>query len=277
MDFLRSVTLEELKALSDEEVAKRINANIAPGVGHLQLSLPDFVSAQFYMTELDRRETRRAEADRDRIEKARWKIDFVLESLIVILILVEIGLSIWDHGQYAKNAAAELSAFGEMQGVLSNLQKSSDATAKTLTALQSTTESMNAAIQKELSLFYDVSVGTTYSNEDKRLIVSNVGRTNIVVGGIKISNAPPLMIPNGRVLTPQAMFDGEVAPFYNLIIQQASQDKDGLVPFDVYVKNERLEEFVVHSYFVVSLKDKVTITGIQEGSITPRHWPSQKQ
>jgi hypothetical protein len=76
MEFFLPVTLEELKNLSDEEVVKRINAKIAPKTEDtFVFSFPDFVSAQFYMAELDRREKKRADQERDEIEAKRWRID----------------------------------------------------------------------------------------------------------------------------------------------------------------------------------------------------------
>jgi hypothetical protein len=85
-------------------------------------------------------------------------------------------------------------------------------------------------------------------------------------------NVVVLSLPEGRVVSPQATFNFTLGgtSAYNFIVQQAAQDKDGLTPFDIYLKNERREEFVIHSYFVVT---GGAITGVQEGSITPQRWP----
>jgi len=247
--------VEEFEKLTKKQLRSKANvcfATAAPAGEFVRTAL--LTEARFYMDELERR------AD-------SWVSirDLFLEIVVILLIGGEIWLGVHEGKQQA-------AAFEKMQGVLSSLQASSEATAKTLTALQSTTESMNTAIQKELSLFYDVSVATVYSAPDKRLIVSNVGRTNVVIGGIKIANVVALAIPEGRVLPPQSNFNSDMngTLAYDFVERQAAQDKDGFTPFDVYVRNERREEFVIHSYFVV--KDKA-ITNVQEGSITPQHWP----
>jgi len=250
--------VEEFEKLTKKELRAKANAcfEAAEPAGEL-VRTALHTEARFYLDELNGR------AD-------SWVSirDFILEIVVIGLIGAEILLGISQGKQQA-------AAFDKLQGTLSNLQNSSDATAKTLTSLQKTTESMNGAIQKELSLFYDVTVSTIYSSTDKRLIVTNVGRTNVVIGQIKIANVIALAIPEGRVLPPQSTFNADLTstPAYDLIVRQAAQDKDGLTPFDVYVRNERREEFVIHSYFVV--KDKA-ITNVQEGSITPQHWSSTK-
>jgi hypothetical protein len=250
--------VEEFEKLTKKQLRSKANvcfATAAPSGELVRTAL--LTEARFYMDELNRRADSRVSLR-----------DLILEIVVILLIGGEIGLGVYEGKQQAV-------AFNKMQGVLSSLQTSSEATAKTLTALQSTTESMNVAIQKELSLFYDVSVATIYSFTDKRLIVTNMGRTNVVIGGIKIANVVALAIPEGRIVPPQSSFNANLnsTPAYDFIVQQAAQDRDGLTPFDVYVRNERREEFVIHSYFVV--RDKA-VTNVQEGSITPQHWSSKK-
>lgn len=140
-------TLEELRELSDEEITKRVNQVLAPGRGitdaqSLFYFQSDFMAAQFYVNELERRANRLANAERDRVETNRHHINLVLELLIVLMIGLEIGLAISGMHQQSKTAAQELT-------VLSNLQETSQATAKTMVALESTTEVMSAAIQHD--------------------------------------------------------------------------------------------------------------------------------
>jgi len=81
--------------------------------------------------------------ERTRSRQRRETITFVLEIAVVLLILGEILLALWQEHLQSRN-------FNEQQQVLTNLQKSSEATAKTLTSLQSATESMNTILQMQL-------------------------------------------------------------------------------------------------------------------------------
>jgi len=73
----------------------------------------------------------------------RERITFSLEIVVVLLILGEILLSLWDGHLQSQN-------FDKQEQVLTNLQNSSAATAETLTSLQSATESMNTILQMQL-------------------------------------------------------------------------------------------------------------------------------
>jgi hypothetical protein len=126
----RLITIEELRNLGDEQIIQKVNeALVPPGAGPISLMQPaDVVAAQFYMSELDRRENRRANTERDRIDTQRRRVDLLLELLIVALIGVEIVLSILAQRQQSRDAAQELRAFSDMQVVLSNLRDTSKAT-----------------------------------------------------------------------------------------------------------------------------------------------------
>jgi hypothetical protein len=142
----------------------------------------DVVAAQFYMSELDRRENRRSDAERDRIETKRRRVDLGLETLIVLLIGLEIFLSLWGYQQQSKDAARELQAFHDMQVVLSNLHDTSKATADSMKTLESTTETMNTGVQNQLGLSYDPSVTVKFEPTEKLNVLNN-GRTKITLWG----------------------------------------------------------------------------------------------
>jgi len=273
MDFYSPVTLEELRDLSDEEVVKRINDNIAPDEDDQTIfSFPAHFSAQFYMAELDRRENRRAEAERDRTEKKRWNIDFMLETLIVVLILIEIGLSIWDHRQYSKDATAELNTFSGMQGALSNLQDTSKATAGTMTALEGTTQAMNTALQKQLALFYDVALNVVIDREKKRISIANTGRTNVAFWGFKVGDQAPEMRKEGSEIPPGAGINLEEFAIYDLMATQFPSPKLGTIQFEVFLKNERGEEFIQQANIWVSWPNNVEQVAAETTLTEPEHW-----
>ncbi|HEV1993888.1 MAG TPA: hypothetical protein VGR03_06130 [Candidatus Acidoferrum sp.] len=81
--------------------------------------------------------------ERTRSRQRREQITFALEIVVVLLIGGEILLSLWGGHQQSQN-------FDKQQQILTNLQNSSAATAKTLTSLQSATESMNTILQMQL-------------------------------------------------------------------------------------------------------------------------------
>lgn len=81
--------------------------------------------------------------ERTRSRQRHERITFALEIAVVLLILGEILLALWQGHLQSKN-------FDDQQKVLTNLQDSSAATAKTLASLQSATESMNTTLQMQL-------------------------------------------------------------------------------------------------------------------------------
>jgi hypothetical protein len=186
------LTLEQLQKLSDEQISAQVNERLTPPLGGLlDLGQPaDFIAAQFYVGELDRRENRRANAERDRVETRRHRIDLGIDLLIVALIGVEIFLGISAGLQQSRQAAKELKASGDLLAVLSDLQRSSQATAATLEALKGTTESMNEHTKKQLELNYEPSLLVTPAHQSGNdvLEVRNNGRTSITIIGVKARN-----------------------------------------------------------------------------------------
>src|SRR5260370_40640098 len=81
--------------------------------------------------------------ERSRSRLWRERITFSLEIVVVLLIGGEILLSLWEGHLRSQN-------FDKQQQVLTNLQNSSAATARTLTSLQSATESMKTTLQMQL-------------------------------------------------------------------------------------------------------------------------------
>lgn len=257
MEFFLPVTLEELKSLSDEEVVKRINAKIAPRAeAPFVFSLPDFVSAQFYMAELDRREKRRDDAKRDENETRRRRIDLLLEGIVIGLIGMELILAailfVLGGRQQSTDVKQELKAFGDMQVVLSHMQETSKATADAMTMLRGTTETMNSAVQTQLGLMYDVDVITTFDNGTKRIGITNLGHTTITLLGSKFWDLPPKMeVGNPRVVPALSSYSIDGTWFYNLMTQRISKAVAGdYAPWVIYVRNAAGKKITVRTYLV---------------------------
>lgn len=68
-------------------------------------------------------------------------------------------------------------------GLSNNLETNPEATAKTLTALASITEEMNAAVSTQVNLNYEVSLGLDYDGSNETSHITNDGRTPVSVYG----------------------------------------------------------------------------------------------
>jgi hypothetical protein len=269
------LTLQQLRALNDEQVAARVNERLAPqGVGIQNFVQPaDFLAAQFYVNEIERRENLRVNAERDRVEAKRRRIDLGLELLIVVLIGIEIVLGIFAGRQQSQQAAKELEAFGNMQTVLANLQNSSQATADSLAAVKGTMESMNASLQREVGLFYDVQLAVYYDNEKKELTFGNSGRTTLALWGTKVGDQNPNYEGESRIITPgQGYVFRDKGELQATLQSKFPKGSGGLVPLEIYVKNERNEEFIAQSYFALTWNGDKLVVNMQMKSITPDHW-----
>jgi hypothetical protein len=219
-----------------------------------ELRLIALTEAQFYMQELDRRH--------DGWIATR---DLILEIVVIVLIGGEIlfgDRAARDQGELMKSQTA----------VLQKLKESASATADTLTALKSTTEVMNVAMQRQLALFYDVALVVTIDNGTKRMTFSNTGRTNIVLFGLKLGDGEAIFEKEGRTVSPTAAYQIDASESYASIAKRFAKGAGGLIPFDVYVKNEKGEEFTTHCRIGVSwAKDEMDLT-MQIVSVTPDHW-----
>jgi hypothetical protein len=241
------LTLEQLRALTDEQITRQVNERLAPQGplgGQIFAQPADFIAAQFYVNELDRRENHRINAERDRIERRRRWIDLGLEILIVVLIGVEIFLGIQAGHQQSRQAAKELEAFGNLQTILANLQKSSQATADTLAQLKTATDSINLATQGQLAVSYDPSVTVKFDAMHK-LDVLNNGRTNITLWGSLIQGEGQVFLKVPSVLPPNGGYEFNAEALYSQLAEKFQKTGTVSLKYEVYVKNELGTKFVV--------------------------------
>jgi hypothetical protein len=280
MEYFLPLKLEALRSLSDEELVKRINDKIAPEIGTSFFSFPDFVSAQFYMGELDRREKRRADEERDRIEAKRWRTDLKYEQWIVFLIILEVVaaalLTWWADNRQSAASVKELAALQSMQQVLSHLEDSSSATAHTLISLQETSKQMNEAVQKELGVTYEVSLNVKFDFTTDQIIITNEGRTRVSLWGSKVGKSGIVMEKGPRTLAPGVPYlitGHEVTTGLSGIVPKGGFAP---VPFVMFIKNERGEEFVARYEFTqIMMMGPMQIQPIMV-SITPFEWNKKR-
>lgn len=245
------LTLEDLRELTDEQLTRRINDRLNPNplsnpnaVGPF-LGVPaDYVAAQFYLAELNRRESERTTSARDAIERRRWRIDFALELLIVLLIGLEIWLSVSGMRQQSREAARQWAVFGQMEDVLSNLQQSSKATADTLVALKPVMESMNRATRGQLALSYDPSVIVKF-NGVHQLQVLNAGRTRITLWGSSLAGQAPEFLKTPTVLPPNGGYEFNGESLFEELSGRYQRHGSISVPYSIYMKDELGAKFEV--------------------------------
>jgi len=193
--------------------------------------------------------------------------DLILEIIVILLIGGEICISVWQERQQTKN-------FNDQQQVLENMLTNSQTTATTLGTLQSTTQTMSESLQKQLSLFYDISAVVTYEQGTKRLSVANNGRTNIVLYafGSESIGIPAVPEKEGRTIAPGSFCSFAMPWVEPLIFEKIPKGVNSLMPFELYLKNEKAEEFVLHCKFGMTWDNDAFKVVAQLVSISPEHW-----
>jgi hypothetical protein len=247
------VRLEELEKLGKRELRDRINLCFEEAEQPGTQRGPLYSRAQFYMRELEHR--------RDSWVSIR---DFVLEIVVIVLIVWEIGVGYSQERQQDK-------AFEKEQKILSSMETSSAATAQTLGSLATTTFAMNRALQKQLALFYEVSVTPIWDASTKKITIVNTGRTNIAVWGTKFSDYPALMW-DSRVISPMGTYIVTAGYIYDGLLERVPKGAGQFVPYDLYIKNDKGEEFVEHCEIGTSWTNDDLILGMQVVSVEPEHW-----
>lgn len=267
------LTLEQLQRLSDEEITRRVNDLLAPaGIGNPFIAQPvDFIAAQFYVSELDRRETRRTNVERDRIETRRHRVDLGIELSIVVLIGVEIFLGIQAGHQQTKDAAAQIAALQSMQTVLGQMEITSATTAKTMTTLEATTEMMNGSLQKQVALFYDVQVNVVYNENTKKLMVINSGRTNISLWSQRVGDEgdPVLTYKKPDIVPPTGTYEIALGDTIKTIAAVLPKDQTHPYTFTFLVMNEKQEKFTVNGDLIAVWRGETITFNIPNVSLVP--------
>jgi hypothetical protein len=191
-------------------------------------------------------------------------VTLVLEIVVIALIGWEIFVGY--HQEHQQNKA-----FEKQQLIWSNMERSSEATASALLATQETMKMMNWSLQKQLALSYEIAVTPIWDASTKKITIMNNGRTNIAVWGTKLSDGPAI-IWNSRVISPLGTYIITADYIYNELQQKTPKGTGQFVPFELYIKNDKGEEFVEHCEIGASWKDDDLILGMQIVSVEPEHW-----
>lgn len=266
------LTFDELRRLTDEELMRMINDRLHPHPVRPFFAQPaDFLAAQFYVAELHRRENERANAQRERIERNRWWLDFFLEALIVVLIGFEIWLALSGMHHQSQQSSAQLKALDGMQTVLANLEKTSEATAAAMVAEEKTSQHMNAVLQKQVELFYDVQLNVVYNGATKELVIINSGRSNVALWAQRITALSPrrLIYPKADVIPPSGSYETNMQPAVNSLTSAIPKGQTRVYGYTYWVKNERNEKFTVSGMLVAMWKANAISFNLPINTITP--------
>jgi len=211
-------------------------------------------AARFWIDEIKRR-------DDDKISRRDFRMELVVIWLIALELLVTVGLAVYGWHEESKEVDRQVSAIGQVQTALATLNTSSQSTAKTLAALQSTTETMSGAMQKQVGLFYDVEINAIYDDSTKRLLLSNNGRTNVSLFGGKFDNQKLEMLPKAQIIPPNGSFFVSIELIQKGLAGSLPKGASQEVPMWFLVTNEKNERFTVRgSLFALWQNDNLTFT-----------------
>jgi hypothetical protein len=240
---LKQFSVDELRAKADECRARVYNSRgfefVPSGKTTLFPQIDDaertkiLLEEQSYLTEIDRREDTRVS-----------RRDFWLEIAVIVLIVAEVGIDLWELHK-------EGIEFDRQQAVLTNLEKSSEATANTMVALQKTMETTNTGIQNQLSLNYEVSVGLILYRTNWTLRVTNRGRTNITLWGQKIAAEQRHILSSPLTITPGDAQDVDFASFFQKMTTGSPPPIEQLttVPITIFLRSENGQEYTAECPF----------------------------
>jgi len=246
------VKLEEYRSWDDERLIGTINDAFEfamEKVGDERRIL--LVEAEFYLTELNRREDERAEMRRDRIETIRHRVNLGLEFLVLVLIGLELFVGYRQEQDQAVAAKLE-------QEVLGKLQASSAATAATLTNLETTTEAMNEGIQTELGLNYALTVEFAFDKERQNFIIKNTGKTTIYLCGAEAGYNDPSFSKKSDAIIPGGKIEFTLPVLYD-DLNDLPEGGSARLPLRIFLRNQYGVKYVIGSQITARQeKDNMT-------------------
>jgi len=261
--------LEESEKLNNSELRTRVNECFELAETPGKERGPLYEQARFYRWIIEQRENARV-ATRDFI------LEIIVIALILLEIIVAIGLAWYGGRQQSKEVAQELKAFAGMQTVLSDMQASSAATASTMVELKNSMDEVKTSLDKQVALYYDVSLVAVFDPEKKQINIANAGRTSVSLWGEKLGNELD-MENEGRTVGPGTMYTVVGNSVFDLAVNRFPKPVHGLIPYDIYLKNERGEEFVQYGYIAIRWSEDVPILTVQATSVTPEKWSKTKK
>jgi hypothetical protein len=227
----RLMTVDEFEKSTEDELRREANVLLGQAAQAGPLDRPGyFLQAQVYLDEIRRRHD-------DRIATRDLKLELVIIALICVEIAIG-GFEIWQGVQDARDSR-------QQAAVMSNLQDSSATTAKTLEALQRTSEAMGDAIQKQLALASTVHLGVAFDLANARIVLTNTSSNDVAVWGNLVGKSrsvrtAPLWI------APSSPVDLPAKDVTDLFMPMMMKDlPDRVVVYEIYCRNRDGVPFVV--------------------------------
>jgi hypothetical protein len=232
LDEFENVTVAELRAQANNCFAQAATA----GTGDRPYL---YAEAQFYIAEIERRQQGKANT-----------IGFWMELFVIVLILAEIVIALWEGKGQASLIMAQTQ-------ILQNLQGSTKSTADSLAA--------------QLALQYEVFVNVQY-NSNKALSLFNNSKNEIMFCGIKIGNLRAESNPGGPAPIAGLMMKSiSLEEFYPTLFDDLPKTGSADFPITLYLKSANNQDYVAQGTFAF-VRHGNGVTGSGESTLQPEKW-----
>lgn len=227
--------------------------------------------AQLYVAELNRREDARNAARDYKME--RWVIVLIAAELVLAVIGIITG---WREGNN------QIRKVDKQIEILDTLNRSSAATADTLTAVRQAQEAsldtqehtldnivaMNTALHDELVLNYAVSIALTYDESRPSLDLHNEGKTNLFLWGDKLDEQPPSIEKEPRIIAPGGFYFIHATDFKRQVIDRQPKGLPYRATLYLYLKSANGKKYVAKSYLIIRWEGETAKVDTQMISVT---------
>jgi hypothetical protein len=268
------MNLEELSTMTDNELHARASAhleNMDSEAGDDVEKQRHLSQAQFYLSELDRREQASERSDSKRIARR----DFWLEITVIVLIGAELVIALMGYREGDRQIA-----------ILGKLNQSSAATAATLTAVREAQEAsletqkhtlediadMNNELQSESDLnLVDV---LQYSGGDSegRFVIGNRGRVTLLLWGSRFDGQAAVMQKEASSIPYGGSYTFNLSQLSKKVLGNNGDAPQRVVSFELYLKAGSGKKYIGKSSFQIArVKGNLSIY-CQSIYITRKEW-----
>jgi hypothetical protein len=297
------MTKEELLQAADE-----CFIDIEKSAAWQEMHTAKLLRAQLFMNEVDRRENDRVSERDFRMAKRSYKMEIwviVLIGLELLSALVGLWYSVHEGnlqasilGHMDNSTAATSNTLKEQGGLLETMNTNTADTVtamqklqaqqndslvaqkNSLTTLRNTLKSivqMDAALERQLNLAFEVSVLVTFNNDTKKIIVINQGKTAVLVWGAKSEQSPPVKFAQPRFVVPGAAYEFFLEEAFNRLSQTVPKGTQQDLPEDLYIKSADGKPYVVHDVLRALWEGDNFKIYSTTTAITQEEWPKEIQ
>lgn len=132
--------------------------------------------------------------------------------------------------------------------------------------------------QKEKDAYYSIVVSLIPDLEAHRLILANAGKTNIYLWSSKLGKEDPVILREPQILAPGYGLYVDTAKLEKTIKEIYPLNGEEAVPFEVFSKNEKSEEYILKFILGIIVTDgKISIHTQHRGTIKEKWSEKYKQ